>query len=75
VIAAQNIVEDKKLFITATSKTFIIAILMFAITFTLQTIYIQIILGAIIYITLRIKLLTQEELILVKKMPLGNKLI
>ena len=80
VIAAQNTVGDKKLFITATTRTFIIAILMFAITFSYplllsniqHTIFIQIILGGMIYIVLRIKFLTPKELILVKNMPLGN---
>lgn len=84
VIAAQNTVADKKLFITATTRTLIISSLMFTITFgysmlvksnSLQTITTQIVLGIIIYMVLRIKFLTQQERILVKNIPLGKKLI
>jgi O-antigen/teichoic acid export membrane protein len=82
IIAAQNTVADKKLFITATTRTFIIASLMFLISLSSPilsniplTICIQILLGGIIYIVLRIKFLTKEEFTLVSNMPLAPILL
>jgi O-antigen/teichoic acid export membrane protein len=84
-IAAQNTIKDKTLLFRTTARTFFAAGIMFAVitlgnytlieSHTITTLCTQIILGGIIYIVFRIKLLTKQEQFLVNKMPLAPILL
>jgi len=83
--AAQNTIKDNTLLFRTTTRTFFAAGIMFAVitlgyytlleSHNITTLCIQILLGGIIYIVFRIKLLTKEEQFLVNKIPLAPILL
>jgi O-antigen/teichoic acid export membrane protein len=84
-IATQTIIKDNTLLFRATARSIFAAGIMFAVmqlgyytlieSHTITTLFTQILLGGIIYIVFRIKLLMKEEISLINKTPLAPILL